>query len=93
MLLGMATTTTNKPGQTLREARERAGLTRTRLAALVGCSLAQLANIEQGAVPRRSRVLEAAFEVIAERIQNDNDPASVPGRVERSARQGRHEEH
>lgn len=51
-------------GIALREARERAGLTRIELATLVGCSLSQLANIEAGAVPKQSKVLEAAFRAI-----------------------------
>jgi transcriptional regulator with XRE-family HTH domain len=56
----MNTTTTNQ-GAKLRKARERAGLSRVELADRIGCSLAQLANIEQGAVPKRSRVLVDAF--------------------------------
>lgn len=87
MLVDMTTTTTTEPGLTLREERERAGLTRAQLAALTGCSLAALGNIEQGAVPKRSRVLEAAFEAIADHL-HDDDPASTPGRVERSAGRG-----
>lgn len=63
-------TTTSRSGQDpspirdLREAREQAGLTRAQLAGLTGCSLAALANIEQGAVPKRSRVLAAALSAI-----------------------------
>lgn len=53
----MPTTTTSNAGRDLRRARARAGLSRAQLAALAGYSLAALANIEQGAVPRRSRVL------------------------------------
>lgn len=60
----MPTTTTNNAGRDLRAARERAGLSRTQLASLAGCSLAALANIEQGAVPRRSRVLTQALAAI-----------------------------
>lgn len=51
-------------GQTLREAREHAGLTRAQLAALAGCSFSQLSNIEQGAVPKTSRVLVDALAAI-----------------------------
>jgi transcriptional regulator with XRE-family HTH domain len=49
----------------LRARREGAGLTRTRLAGLVGCSPTSLANIEDGAIPRRSAVLERALAVLA----------------------------
>jgi transcriptional regulator with XRE-family HTH domain len=65
------TTTTNTAcaGLNLRRGRERAGLTRAQLAQLAGCSLASLANIEQGAVPKRSEVLERARCVI-----NGRDP-------------------
>lgn len=83
-----ATTTSSRAGRDLRAERKRAGLTRVQLAALVGCSLAQLANIEQGAIPKRSRVLEDAFAALAD--QHDDDPAPSPGRVEESAGQGRH---
>lgn len=60
------TTTTITPvgGRDLRAAREDAGLTRVQLAALAEVSLASLANIEQGAVPKHSRVLTAAFAAI-----------------------------
>jgi transcriptional regulator with XRE-family HTH domain len=88
----MATTTTGTDGRRLREARERAGLTRAELAALINCSLAHLANIEQGAVPKRSRVVQAARTALANLRENDDDPASTPGRVEKSARHRRHDE-
>lgn len=55
-----AATTPNR-GLRLREARESAGITRVTLAGLAGCSLGALASIEQGAVPRRSAVLERAW--------------------------------
>lgn len=45
-------------------ARESAGLTRAQLAGLAGCSLSSLAAIEQGAVPKRSRVLAAAWDAL-----------------------------
>jgi predicted transcriptional regulator len=61
---GMATTTNRSSGFDLRRTRERLGVSRVQLAALAGCSLASLANIETGAVPRRSRVLAAAWEAI-----------------------------
>lgn len=58
-------TTTTTDGHDLRRLREEAGLTRAQLAALADCSLTALGNIEQGAVPKRSRVLEAALATIA----------------------------
>jgi transcriptional regulator with XRE-family HTH domain len=61
------TTSTAGAGLNLRRDREQAGLTRAQLAHLAGCSLASLANIEQGAVPKRSEVLERALRVINER--------------------------
>lgn len=85
----MATTTTSDRGVNLRAAREQAGLTRVQLANLIGCSLAQLANIEQGAVPKRSEVLQAALEALGEHVEDD-DPAVTPGRVEESGRTPRH---
>ena len=91
MLPDMATTTTTDRGGNLRAAREEAGLTRVQLANLIGCSLAQLANIEQGAVPKRSHVLQAALEAIGEHAKDD-DPAVTPGRVEESGRTPRHGE-
>jgi len=59
----MNTTTTDQAVR-LRKARVAAGLSRVQLAALTGCSLASLANIEQGAVPKQSQVLEDAFAAI-----------------------------
>ena len=84
------TTTISRAGRDLRTERTRAGLTRVQLASLVGCSLGQLANIEQGAIPKRSRVLEAAFVALGD--LNDDGPGSTPGRVERSAGLGRHDD-
>jgi transcriptional regulator with XRE-family HTH domain len=91
MLTFMAATTTTAGGH-LRRARERAGLTRVELAALAGCSLSQLANLEQGAAPKRSRVLTAALAALARISENDDDPDLTPGRVETSARYRRHDE-
>ncbi len=72
--------TTTRSGHDLREARRRVGITRARLADLADCSIASLDRIEQGAVPKRSRVLERAWMAI-ERAENKNGPAgnqSVP---------------
>jgi len=44
-------------------------LTRARLAGLAGCSPTTLANIEDGAIPKRSAALERALVVIADREQ------------------------
>ncbi|MGO9320250.1 MAG: helix-turn-helix domain-containing protein [Solirubrobacteraceae bacterium] len=48
----------------LRDRREHAGLTRARLAGLAGCSPTSLANIEDGAIPKRSEVLKRALAVL-----------------------------
>ena len=69
----MTTTTVAVAGHDLREAREAAGLTRTWLAARIGCSLAHLANIEQGCVPHRGDVLDRAWAALAA-TENDDDP-------------------
>jgi transcriptional regulator with XRE-family HTH domain len=84
----MTTSTTTSPSGDIREQREQAGISRAQLAALVGCSLSQLANIEQGAVPKRSRVLQLAWATLAR--LNDESPVGEPGSRENSARQGRH---
>lgn len=62
----METNTTHRGdvGGRLRAERERLGITRARLAQLARCSLTSISNIEQGAVPERSRVLDAAFEAL-----------------------------
>jgi transcriptional regulator with XRE-family HTH domain len=83
----MTRTTTDPVGRRLRNAREAAGLTRIELATMVGCSLSQLGNIEQGAVPRRSRVLEAAFAAIES--VNDERPHQA-GAVQESRGQAGH---
>ena len=49
--------TTTTRSATLRKEREAAGLSRVQLAGLAECSLAQLASIEQGAIPTHSQVL------------------------------------
>jgi transcriptional regulator with XRE-family HTH domain len=54
------------PGSDLRAARERLGITRAQLAGLAGCSYASLGLIEQGACPKRSRVLDRAWQAIAQ---------------------------
>jgi transcriptional regulator with XRE-family HTH domain len=53
-------------GAQLRARRDMLGVSRARLAGLAGCSVSALALIEQGAVPRRSAVLERAFSVLAD---------------------------
>jgi transcriptional regulator with XRE-family HTH domain len=62
-------------GQTaiaLRQAREKAGVTRARLAGLAHCSYSQISNIEAGAVPNRSAVLERALAALAQ-LEADHD--------------------
>ena len=48
-------------GYELRRARVALGVTRCELAAMVGCSTSSLDKIEQGATPKRSRVLTDAI--------------------------------
>jgi len=74
------TTDLDDHGRRLRKEREAAGLTRAQLALLTGCSLTSLGNIEQGATPRRSRVLEEAFAAVAR--FNDERRAHEPGAVQ-----------
>ena len=75
----MLATTNADPGRDLRAARERLGITRAQLAGLAGCSLASLCAIEQGACPRRSRVLGQAWAALArvnaEQAPNDHEAA------------------
>lgn len=59
-------------GSQLRAARERLGVTRVELAARSGRSLAAIAAIEGGAVPKRSRVLDEAFAALR-KIEAEND--------------------
>jgi len=78
----MNTTTTSGGGRTrrdLRAERERAGLTRADLAARVDCSLAMLGNLEAGAIPKRSAVLERVYAVLA--ALNDERRVHQPGAV------------
>jgi predicted transcriptional regulator len=74
----MTATTTAERGHDLRASRESLGITRAQLAGLADCSLAQLTAIEQGAVPRRSAVLERAWAALdnAESLHNDHEPAA-----------------
>jgi predicted transcriptional regulator len=60
----MTATTITTSGCELRTARERAGITRAELARLAGCSLTFLANVEQGAVPRRSPTLDRVWAML-----------------------------
>lgn len=62
----MSTVIEKHAGQELREARERLGISRTSLAGRAGVGLGSLCNIECGAVPKRSRVLEKAWAVLRE---------------------------
>lgn len=53
-------------GRELRAQREAAGLSRHKLAALAGCGPSQIQAIENGAVPRRSRVLAGCRAALAQ---------------------------
>jgi DNA-binding XRE family transcriptional regulator len=67
----MPATTITTTAAALREARERAGVTRAQLAQLAGCSLTFLANVEQGAVPRRSPTLDRVREALEKASHRD----------------------
>lgn len=54
----------------LRELRARAGMTRAQVAALAGCSLSALGNLEAGAIPRRSAVLERVRALLEQLIED-----------------------
>lgn len=82
----MTTTNTTRRGQNLRAAREGAGLTRAQLAGLAGCSLAQLGNIESGAVPQTSRVLDAAFAAIEAFTTSEAAPAGGSAKTRQAGR-------
>ena len=88
----MAITTPSTAGRDLRAARERLGISRARLAGLANVSLASLDRIEQGACPRRSRVLSQAWAVLAAANAgpsvNDHDPGAS-----RAAEEGDHGAH
>lgn len=86
----MSVTTTTAPGQIaaeLRAARGRAGLTRPQVATLAGCSLAHLANLEQGAIPNRSAAL-GRIRVVLDAALNDSRPAGERAAVETSSTAG-----
>jgi transcriptional regulator with XRE-family HTH domain len=52
-------------GDDLRASRLRLGITRAQLAGLADCSYATLSQIEQGAIPRKSAVLQRAQQALA----------------------------
>jgi len=65
-------------GSDLREARTRLGVSRAELAGLADCSMAALGNIEQGAVPKRSRVLERAWQAL-DSVKRTYPPSRTDG--------------
>ena len=75
---------TRPPGEALRAARERLGVSRAQLAGLADCSLASLERIEHGACPRRSRVLAQAWAALAE-LKNEQRPGCNQGAEENQA--------
>jgi transcriptional regulator with XRE-family HTH domain len=78
MLTTMQHTTIPAASSELRAARERAGLTRAQLAGLAGCSLSTITNIEHGAVPRRSPILDRLWSVLADRPTNGTEQDARP---------------
>jgi transcriptional regulator with XRE-family HTH domain len=75
MLTTTQRTTIPAAARELRAARERAGLTRAQLAGLTGCSLSTITNIEHGAVPRRSPILDRLWAVLDEANRGEADDA------------------
>lgn len=67
---GMNTVTSiNNAGQiaaALRASRRESGLTRAQLSGMAGCSMSHLANLEAGAVPQSSAVLDRVRAVLAD---------------------------
>ena len=64
------TTITTMSAEEIRAARERTGLSRAAVAGRTGVSMSTIANIEQGAVPRRSEALERLLAFLAEQSNN-----------------------
>ena len=91
----MGTTTTTpidiaSAGFALRAARERAGLTRVQLAVLADCSLTALASIEQGLVPRRSRILPRAWAALLQADPHNDHERPAQALVEKASGDGAH---
>jgi transcriptional regulator with XRE-family HTH domain len=76
----MTVTDTADTAAEIRAARERAGLTRAQVAARAGCSMSMLGDIEAGAIPKRSAVLDRVRTVLdeatggAQRVRAEADP-------------------
>jgi len=76
ILACMHNDTTGERGHRLRANRERLGITRTRLAALAGCSTTTLVTLEGGVLPSgRSLALDRAEAALAEIEAAAGDPA------------------
>lgn len=58
-------------GRELADRRRAAYLTQVELAALAGCSLSSVTNLEAGAIPSRSKVLRRVEAVLDERESNE----------------------
>lgn len=58
----------------VRDTREALGLSRIQLSVLAGCSLTHVTNIEAGAVPRRSVVLERILHALNDVAMNGEEP-------------------
>jgi transcriptional regulator with XRE-family HTH domain len=62
--VGSSCSTPPKASVAIRAWRKSAGLTRAQLAAEVGCSLAFLANLEQGYIPKTSPTLSRVLDAL-----------------------------
>ncbi|MGI8845693.1 MAG: helix-turn-helix domain-containing protein [Thermoleophilaceae bacterium] len=65
-------------GEELRNARLAAGLTQAQLAVRADCSLGSLGNMEAGAIPRRSAVLERV-QAILDPYTHETRDSAIPG--------------
>jgi len=65
-------------GADLLAARKKAGLTRADVAALAGCSMTYLQNLEAGVIPRRSEVLPRVCEALGLSLKDEGSAPPEP---------------
>jgi transcriptional regulator with XRE-family HTH domain len=89
----MLANATKPSGGTIRERRLAIGISQEALARAADCSTAYVRVLERGYAP--DPAASPVFQRVAQFLgltQNDDDPASTPGRREESARTRRHDE-
>jgi len=93
MLARMLANATTSRGGTIRERRLAIGISQEALARAADCSTAYVRVLERGYAPdpAASPVFQRVARVLG-LTQNDDDPASTPGRREESVRTHRHDE-